>query len=136
MVVVCGMGNGSDMHRVGKDLGGKGELYLEKHGGWGHRLTLGSKSQSQAAGLGTGLLPDIYLRRCWELPTPTHKNTNIIPPWNPLSLTSKSRTNPPYPVWNYPSILSISSSLLLKAFIANIRGLALPIKDLPVTISF
>ena len=110
---------------------GQGVGTLEKNGKWRPTgLTLESESQSQTVGLGMGLLPDIYLWRCWELPTPAHKNSNIFPPWNPLPFPSKSSINPPSPIWNYPqSSLHLLPPSSLKAFMAKIRGLALPIKD-------
>ena len=136
LVAVCDMGIGSDMDRVGKDWGRTGEWYFRKNGGGDYRLTLGSGSQSQTVGLGMGLLPNIHLRRCWESSAPTHKNTNIFPSWNPpLSLLNLASTPLSLPGIS-PGPLSISSSLLLKAFIAKSRCLALPIEDLPVTISF
>ena len=113
-----------------------GEWHLEKHGGGGYWLILGSKSQSQAVGLGMGLFPDgINLWGCQEWPTSSHEHISIFPPQNPFPISVPCID--PLPLLGFiPGLLSISSSCLLKAFIAKIRGLALLIDDLPIIISF
>ena len=114
LVVVCDMGKGSDMDRARKDWGKRGEWYFEKNGGGGYRLTLGSKSQSQTAGLGTGLLPNIYLRRCWEssahtpLPLP-----GIIPGLPPFLLPFFLR---------HSSLILEASLCLLWTFLSRSRS--------------
>ena len=104
LVAVCGRGTGYDMDRVGmrKDWGGTGEWYFQENGGGGYRLTWGSRSQSQTAGLGMGLFSNLCMSWCWKLSTSTHKNAIIFPTRNPLPIISNSNINPPFSHLEYP----------------------------------
>ena len=124
--------------RMRKDWGGMGECYFEEMGGWGCRLTLGSGSQSQTAGLGVGLLSNWYVSQCQKTPTSSQK-TKLFPLPGTLSPSFHniliSAPHSPFGITPGPLWISLSSSLHLCTAIASRRGLAFPIDDLPNIIS-
>ena len=105
LVAVHGRGICYGMGKVGmrKDWGRMGECYFEENGGWSYRLTLGSGSQSQTAGLGVGLLSNWYVSHCSKTPTSSQKNKIIPSTQNPLPIISQhSNISPLFPIWYYP----------------------------------
>ena len=56
VVIIYGMGKGSDMDRAGKNWGGTGEWFSGKHGGWGPQDDFGIQIPKSNSGAGYGVV--------------------------------------------------------------------------------